>query len=120
MRKYSIDAKLDFGEVTQAACENILNLGNTSAERMVVRAVAKEDATGSTGLTLKVQGSDNGTSGWVDVAALPAVVAVADLKAGKELNIPLPEGYNKQYLKVVASGPTTVKLDAWLDVYVGI
>ena len=120
MRAYSIDKALSFGEVTQAACENILNLGATSADRMIVRAHVTEAATGSTGLTLKVQGSDNGTSGWTDVAVTPVAVPVADLKAGAEVSLPIPEGYGKQYLRVNASGPSTIKMDAYLDVYMGI
>lgn len=120
MRAYSIDKALSFGEVTQATCENILNLGKTSAERMVVRAHVTEAATGSTGLTLKVQGSANGISGWTDIAVLPAAIPVADLTAGAEVSLPLPEGYEKQYLKVTASGPSTIKMQAYLDVYVGI
>ncbi|MCQ2242095.1 Bbp16 family capsid cement protein [Treponema sp.] len=120
MRKYSIDAALHFGEVTQSGCENILNLGKTTAERMVVRAVVTEAATGSTGLTLKVQGSDDGSTGWTDIAVTPSTIAVAKCVAGAEVSLPIPEEYGKQYLKVVASGPTSIKMEAFLDCYVGI
>lgn len=119
MRAYSIDKALYFGKVEIGSCENTLNLGKTSAGRMVIRANVTKAAVGSTGLTLKLQGSDSATGTFTDIAS-SLVIPVASLTAGAEVALPVPEGYDKPFLKLAASGPTSIEMEAYLDVYLGL
>lgn len=118
------DYMTSFGEVALAsgtACENILNVNKADASRMKVNLVVTETATGGTSVVFKLQGSDDNSS-YSDLAVTPSI-ALSALAAGANFAIPIPDGYNKKYLKVAVakSGTFTAgKVEAAVDAYLGI
>jgi hypothetical protein len=115
------DKKHDFGTVTTPATgafPNILNLGETDAERMTVDFRC-EGAAGGTSLTFAVQGS--ATEGGTYTAIVTgAAIPLADLGAGV-YQLPIPRTKFK-FLKVALTAAGTFTggtVQAILNTYVG-
>ncbi|MDR2746742.1 MAG: hypothetical protein LBB77_04775 [Treponema sp.] len=115
------DKKHDFGTVSSPATgafPNILNLGETDAERMTVD-IHSNGLTGGTSLTFAIQGSAT-EGGTYTAIATGAAVLTADLNAGV-YQLPVPETKFK-FLKaaITASGTFTAgSVQAILNTYVG-
>jgi hypothetical protein len=94
------DATLDFGDADLSGSAvkfpNVLDLGKTDADRKVIDILCA-DAAGGTSLAVIVQGSTNGTSGWVDVGK--NVISLTDLNAGNGAVAISPNPY--RYLQVI-------------------
>jgi hypothetical protein len=120
MGNVSYDSSLDFGSVALAsgtALPNILNLGKTSVNRMTVDLFAP-DAAGGTAVAVTVQGSADGTGGWVDVGK--NTFTLADLNAGVCGVAISPNPY--QYLQVTLTKTGTFTagtISGQLNTYVG-
>lgn len=116
------DANLYFGECgTNGAFAKEVYIGASQPDRMHVRVFVKEAFTGGTNMTFKLQ-AKKGSASFVDVVTAPVVVT-ADLKAGKEIVMEIPEGIEADTLKVVgtASGSFTGgKAEAWIDTNLGL
>lgn len=118
------DAALSFGEgalASATALENVLELGAADPARMAVNVIVKEAAVGGTSVVFNVQGSNNNTD-YATVAQSMAVTT-ANLKAGANIAVPVPQGWNYKFMKVTLtkSGSFTGgKVEAALDVYQGV
>lgn len=115
------DAALSFGKAALAsatAFPDELFLDKADPARMAVH-VTIEGAAGGTSIAFKIQGKNEGGT-YTDVSTTPAV-ALADLNKG--VDIPVPQGWNYQYMKVTMtkSGSFTAgEALAALDVYQGV
>lgn len=119
-----VDKLLNFGECSlssQAALPDTINVGKSQTERMSVSVQCTETASGGTSIALQLEGSDDGTS-FAPIGSAQTVT-VAQLKAGANFALPIPEGVNKPYLKVTCAKTgsfTAGKLNAFVDTYMGI
>lgn len=117
------DAALNFGEaaLTASACPDVLDLDKGQPDRMAVNVIVTADAVGGTSVVFNVEGSkDNST---YTVVSSSKAVAVADLKVGTNVSVPIPQGWDYKYMKVTftKSGSFTAgKVKAAIDVYQGV
>ena len=115
MGNVNYDSTLDFGNITGAGdFPNTLNLGKTDADRKRVDILSSEDISGGP-VTVKVQGSVDGSSDWVDVGV--NTISLEALKAGKGSAAVSVNSF--PYLKVTATGSFTGTLGAVLNTYIG-
>jgi hypothetical protein len=132
MGNVNYDSSLDFGSVdltgAAAVFPNILNLGpavnglpnlgGTDVNRKKVDILASADIAGGTGVTVTVQGSANGTTGWVGVGV--NTITLADLKAGRGSVAISPNNYQYLQAAIAKSGTFTAgKAAAQLNTYTG-
>jgi hypothetical protein len=114
------DSTLDFGEATLASATefpNVLDLDKTSAGRMVLD-ILTVGAAGGTAVAVTVQGSANGTSGWVDVGK--NTFTLADLAAGKNKVAISPNGFRFLKAAITKTGTFTAgTMNAQLNTYIG-
>jgi hypothetical protein len=119
------DSTLDFGEAalaSAAAFPNILDLGKTSADRMVVDILrGSAAAAGGTVVAVTVQGTNDisGTPSWTDVGKNTFTTAVLNGGGGCGVAVS-PNGF--RYLQVVLTKTGTFTagtLKAQLNTYVG-
>ena len=101
------DLMLDFGAVTSSSCENVINLGATTAGGFEV--VFTLDAAVSSASAFTVSGSEDGSS-YTVIAASPSKT----FSKGEAVRVAIPRGDTSHFLKV--SGPAS---KACLDTYVG-
>ncbi|MDR2020671.1 MAG: hypothetical protein LBQ14_07915 [Treponema sp.] len=122
MGNVSYDASLDFGSAalaSDAKLPNILDLGETSADRMTVDLFAR-DLAGGTALAVTVQGTDDtsGTPVWTDVGKNTFTTAALSAAGGRVAISPNPY----RYLQVILtkSGTFTAgTVKGQLNTYVG-
>jgi hypothetical protein len=119
------DATLDFGEADLAsatAFPNVLDLGKTSANRMVVDILRGADAAaGGTVVAVTVQGTADisGSPSWTDVGRNAFTTAVLNGGGGCGVAVS-PNGF--RYLQVIFTKTGTFTagtLRAQLNTYVG-
>jgi hypothetical protein len=117
------DKSLDFGDLSLSgagtAFPNILDLGETSVNRMTVDILAG-DAAGGTSLAVTVQGTDDisGTPVWADVGK--NTITLAGLTAGKGSVAVSPNAFRYLQVAVAKTGTFTAgTARAQLNTYVG-
>lgn len=116
------DAKVQFGavELKNGAAEfpNVLDIGKGDVNHFSVEFLVA-DAAGGTSATFSLLGSDDNSS-YEEVATSVAIPLV-DLAKG--VNVAIPRGFNKRYLKAklkaVAGSFTSGTVEAWVDTFVG-
>lgn len=126
MQLSRLDKKLSFGEAsptsaTTLAFADIIDLKNAQVDRMAVNFIVETALVGGTNCTLEVQGSANGSSSWVTVAASGAI-ATASLTKDANFTVGIPQNFGYRYIRaaVTSTGTYTAgKLSAALDVYQG-
>jgi hypothetical protein len=126
------DSSLDFGSIdlngTVVVFPNVLNLGpaanglpnlgGTDVDRKKVDILASTLTAGGTSVTVTVQGSANGTSGWVSVGV--NTITLADLVAGKGSVAVSPNSFQYLQVTIAKSGTFTAgTIAAQLNTYVG-
>ena len=128
------DAALSFGKLASPIATgnfpDILNLGRvpgssdqypgkefTNADRLTVD-VCCDSPDGGTGITVTVQGSADGSSGWTDVGK--NTFTLADMEAGPCQVAISPNGLQYLRVAVTASGTfTDGSAEAYLNTYAG-
>lgn len=120
------DELLHFGEKAlsggSGAFPTVIEIGKSQPDRMLVRIRCNEACTGGTSVQFKLQASDDNSS-YADIGSLSETVTAAQGVLGKEVQIMIPEGFAKKYLRVnaVVTGTFSAgKFDAWVDTYLGI
>ena len=116
------DAKVQFGQVKLAdgATEfpNTIDIGKGDLNHFSVEFIV-DGAVGGTSATFSLLASDD-NSDYSEVATSVAV-PVADLAKG--VNVAIPRGFNKRYLKAkvkaVSGTFTDGTVQAWVDTFVG-
>jgi hypothetical protein len=123
MGNVNYDDTLDFGSalLTASVTEfpNVINLGETDADRKKADIFASSDIAGGTSVTVTVQGNTvNTTSGWVSVGI--NTFTLADLKAGKCAVAVSPNRYRCLRAALSKTGTFTAgTLAAQLNTYTG-
>lgn len=122
MMKNFPDIELSFGKApaSTGVFEKEVFIGKSQPGRMHVRFFVTTAAAGGTSLTFKLQGKNEGGS-YTDVAASPAVVT-AKLTEGAEVVLEIPENWNYEYMKAVATPAGSFsagEVSAWIDTYLG-
>lgn len=126
------DAKLSFGKLSPVATgefPNVLNLGkvpgssdhypgkeSTNVDRMTVDVCIK-DPTGGTGLTVTVQGSEDGSSGWIEVGK--NIFFLDEMQAGPCQVAISPNKFQYLRVNVAATGTFTGAAEAFINTYTG-
>ena len=123
MMKNFPDVELYFGEasLSSGAFAKEVEIGKSQPGRMHVRFFVTEDAAGGTSVVFKLQGKEEGGS-FTDIASSVAIPS-AQLKAGTEVVVEIPESFKGVALKAVAtpSGSFSAgKAEAWIDTYLGL
>jgi hypothetical protein len=132
MANVHYDQKLSFGTLASLATGNfpdVLNLGRafpedhypgkefTGVDSLTVDVFC-DAPVGGTGLTVTVQGSANGTTGWTDVGK--NVFTLADMKAGPCLTAVSPSKFQYLRVSITAAGTFTGgSARAFLNTYAG-
>lgn len=101
---YFYDKQLEFDDsvaLTADSTSSAILVGKNAASVNQVSVLTEvlTDSTSAGTLTVNVQDSANGTSGWSTIATSGAVT-FADLDIGDVVEIPLPR-QNKEYLRTV-------------------
>jgi hypothetical protein len=126
------DSKLSFGTADLAAAAefpNVLNLGvspdshdyypgpqQTNADRRTCDVCCKAPA-GGTSITVHVQGSADGSTGWADVGV--NTFTLADLLAGPCQTAVSPSKYQFLKVTIVKTGTFTGTAECFLNTYAG-
>ena len=119
-----LDKRLSFGSVTFTsgiqALADVLQIDKAQPDRMMVNCIVTTAAAGGTSIVIAVQGSDD-NSNYATVAQSGSIL-LADLTLNKNIEIAIPNGWNKKYMRVavISTGTFTAgKIEAALDTYIG-
>ena len=125
------DGALSFGKlpaITTGTFPDVLNLGRaraedyypgkegTNADRLTVDVCCAK-AAGGTGITVAVEGSVDGSSGWIQVGANS--FTLGEMLAGPCQTAISPNKYRNLRVSVVANGTFTGSAEAFLNTYAG-
>jgi len=132
MGNFIYDANLSFGKMEPIANGNfpkVLNLGkvpgssdhypgkeSTNVDRMTADVCCAEPEGGSS-LTLTVQGSKDGSTGWTDVGK--NTFTLEDMKAGTCQAAISPNRFQYLRINVTVTGAFTGSAEAFLNTYAG-
>ncbi len=114
----------DFGDVdltgANAVFPNILNLGETSADRMTIDVRATAEAAGGTSVTISIQTADTPTAATWKTLSTHAVTPLAEIN-GKVHRFAISPGASKCLRVGISKAGTFTAgtLNAQLNTYIG-
>jgi hypothetical protein len=121
MPNFTYDQLHDFGNAALAsdtAFPNVLNLGDTSVERMIVEIRVTTPAAGGTSATFAIQGAPTPAGTFETLVSGPAVT-LANLKGMFQLPVP-PTKHKALKVIITKAGTFTAGvISAQLNTYVG-
>jgi hypothetical protein len=121
MASFAYDRLHDFGDAalaSAAAFPNVLDLKDTSVERMTVDVRVTSPAAGGTSVAIVVQGAAT-PGGTFEAIVTGKTIALADLKGLYQLAIP-PTKHKALKVAITKTGTFTAgALNAQLNTYIG-